>query len=175
MSILGIGTEEIRGGTPPPHISKQFTFLCWRLEAIAIRKVYNQTRLDSIYVIYVKNFRSMSWRIWFFLLFVQLLMTFDICTGDDFDDCTEYVQIKNESLYDRDPKSVNDLSKRPLGFMSVLIPFETNNADAKNPCFTLSLDDSAKQTVQVLATSAVGDSSFCVKSQPPYSQPTCQS
>ena len=73
-------------------------------------------------------------------------------SGDDFDVCTEYVQIKNESLYDRDPKSVNDLSKRPLGFMSVVIPFETNNADARNPCFTLSLDDSAKQTVQVLVS-----------------------
>ena len=74
-----------------------------------------------------------------------------VILGDDFDDryCKDYIEI-DESKYDKSPESASDLSKRPLGFMSVVIPFVTNNADARNPCFKISLDNKTMQTVQVL-------------------------
>ena len=72
-------------------------------------------------------------------------------SGAEFDNCTEFIQV-NVSDYDTDPKSANDLSKRPLGFMSAVIPFKAINPKAKNPCFQITLDDSTKQTVQVLVS-----------------------
>ena len=81
-------------------------------------------------------------------------ISFDIL-GDDFDDryCKEYIEIE-ESKYDNRSSSASDLTKRPLGFMSVVIPFVTNNADARNPCFKISLDNKTMQTVQVLVRTA---------------------
>ncbi|XP_028398317.1 uncharacterized protein LOC114521941 [Dendronephthya gigantea] len=118
----------------------------------------------------------MSWKIFLVLLYLYGVAT-DICEGDDFDDshCKEYREIKNSSLYDRNPESVGDLSKRPLGFQSATIPFVAINPNARNPCFKIFLKNSTQQTVQVLAKSTVGDTVFCVKSQPPYDFPTCQS
>ena len=69
--------------------------------------------------------------------------------ADDFDDhnCEIYEEIP-ELEYDRDPQSASNLTKRPLGFMSTVIPYWTRNK--KNPCFKISLSNSTKQTVKVL-------------------------
>ncbi|XP_028398434.1 uncharacterized protein LOC114522028 [Dendronephthya gigantea] len=115
----------------------------------------------------------MIWRIFLLYLYVMAL---NICTGDDFDDghCKTYIEIKNLTDY-RNPDWINDLSKRPLGFQSASIPFLTINPNARNPCFKISLENSTQKTVELLAKSTVGNTVFCVKSQPPYAQPTCQS
>ncbi|XP_046840676.1 uncharacterized protein LOC124434803 isoform X1 [Xenia sp. Carnegie-2017] len=118
----------------------------------------------------------MGRKFWMFLWYYLILsnVKFHVCKGNDFDDgnCKEYKMI-NEASYDRSPDSLD--GGRPLGFMSTVIKYNNIDPTAKNPCFSISLNDSAHQTVEVLAISFDGNSVVCLKSQPEYNEPTCQS
>ena len=114
----------------------------------------------------------MSWKIWLPVFLFVFSLKIDFNTGAEFDNCKEFIQV-NVSDYDTNTSSVNDLSKRPLGFLSAAIPFKAINPNAKNPCFQITLDDSTKQTVQVLAAATIGTSTVCVLSDLPNAQQTC--
>ncbi|XP_046840677.1 uncharacterized protein LOC124434803 isoform X2 [Xenia sp. Carnegie-2017] len=101
----------------------------------------------------------MGRKFWMFLWYYLILsnVKFHVCKGNDFDDgnCKEYKMI-NEASYDRSPDSLD--GGRPLGFMSTVIKYNNIDPTAKNPCFSISLNDSAHQTVEVLGIRTCTDS-----------------
>ena len=65
----------------------------------------------------------------------------------EFDNCKTFIRIPEEDQ-NRDPKTLKNVTSRPLGFDSATIPF--NDPNKPDPCFIVHLNDSKLQSIHVM-------------------------